>query len=197
MRGQPMDTEFEAPAVDTYTSAAGNRVAEKAEASEPAAITSDDGKVEALLALAEAAYQTNHLTLPSGSSAFSYFNQVLVLDPDNKVAQQGMQRIVVRYRSMAQQALQREKFSKTRMLAARGLRIEPGNTRLLRLQETARSRENEIRATQQRAAARRPKIIEVGDNKQVQKNFWGTLKKILTTPPSSEVTARRIGGDEP
>lgn len=199
MRWQLMDTEFEAPAVDTHTPAAGNRVAEKAEASESAAITSVDGKVEALLALAEAAYQTNHLTLPSGKNAVSYFSQVLVLDPDNEVAQQGMQRIVVRYRGMAQRALQREKFSKAHMLAARGLRIEPGNTRLLRLQETARSREIKIRATQQRvaAAAPPPKIIEVGDNEQVQKGFWGTLKKIITTPPSSEASTHRIGGDEP
>ncbi len=198
MGGQAMDTEIEPPAGEIHLAATGNSVAEKTEEYKPAAITSVDDKVEALLVLAEADFQKNRLSVPAGSNASNYFSQVLALDPDNEIAQQGMQRIVVRYRGMAQRALQREDFPKSQMLAARGLRIDPGNSRLLRLQETARSHENEIRVAKRLAGASSspPKNIEVGDNNQVQKGFWGSLKKIFTAPPSSEVSTRYFGDDD-
>jgi type II secretory pathway predicted ATPase ExeA len=193
-RSAPLETA----AVEAQAPAAGNHVPETAEGSDAAAVTSVDGKVAALLASAEEAYQTDRLTIPSGRSAFSYFSQVLVLDPDNEVAQQGMQRIVARYRGMAQRALQREEFSRAQTLAARGLGIKPGDTSLLRLKEKARSLEIEAMAAQLRAAAPPPpKVVEVNDNDQIQEGFWGALKNFFTATPAGEVSTRHIGDDEP
>ena len=193
-RSAPLETA----AVEAQAPAAGNHVPETAEGSDAAAVTSVDGKVAALLASAEEAYQTDRLTIPSGRSAFSYFSQVLVLDPDNEVAQQGMQRIVARYRGMAQRALQREEFSRAQTLAALGLGIKPGDTSLLRLKEKARSLEIEAMAAQLRAAAPPPpKVVEVNDNDQIQEGFWGALKNFFTATPAGEVSTRHIGDDEP
>jgi hypothetical protein len=93
--------------------------------------TETDPKISELLAQAEQALSENKLTVPSADNAYAYYQAVFALDPDNAQARDGMQRILERYRQLAQQRLKKRDRRRARLYASRGLKIWPGDPTLL------------------------------------------------------------------
>lgn len=87
----------------------------------------------ALLRKADQRFASNRLSYPPDNSARFYFNAVLQLDPDNRAAQLGLDRIADRYADLARSQLERGQHIKARHFASRGLKVRPQHERLIRL----------------------------------------------------------------
>lgn len=72
---------------------------------------------------AKNAFDDNRLMLPAGNSAYDLYQQVLVLDPGNAVALQGIEEIVLRYVSLADDALNTGKYDEAGGLLDRAARL--------------------------------------------------------------------------
>lgn len=119
--------------------------AEMAEAGPPSAAVPEErnrkddasNKISELLANAQRALSTNRLTVPSGDNAYAYYQAVLARDPNNAKARAGVQRIVQRYRLLAQRRLDKGEMGSARKFASRGLQIQPNDQELLTISRQA------------------------------------------------------------
>ncbi len=119
--------------------------AEIAEAGPPSAAVPEDrtqeddarNKISELLANAQRALSKNRLTVPSGDNAYAYYRAVLARDPNNAKARAGVQRIVQRYRLLAQRRLDKGELGSARQFASRGLQIQPNDQELLTISRQA------------------------------------------------------------
>ncbi len=132
---------------DTPTTAAA--VAPGAEARRAAAVASLDVReqpasadagamqrqIDKLLGNAAEALAATRLTIPTGNNAYYYYQRVLRLDPDNAAARRGLDRVVSRYGSLAANAISRGDIDKANRYIARGLRVRPGDLRLVALRD--------------------------------------------------------------
>jgi type II secretory pathway predicted ATPase ExeA len=92
-------------------------------------------KIDELLSLGRQALNEDRLSIPRENNAYHYYRQVLILDPNNAEASDGIDHIVKRYILFAERALDREDDLKSGQFIERGLRIQPGDSQLLALQE--------------------------------------------------------------
>lgn len=111
-----------------------------------------DPETSELLVKAEGALSRNRLLVPSGDNAYAYYRTVLARDPGNARARAGVQRIVQRYRQLAQQRLNRGDRRGARLFASRGLKIRPRDRQLLAIKR---------RAGTTRAAKRKSELPEI------------------------------------
>ena len=88
-----------------------------------------------LLALAETALGEDRLMIPEQNNAYSYYQQVLALEPGNADALSGLDKIVGRYIQLARYAVQRQDKVRAKRYVERGLRVRPRDERLLALQD--------------------------------------------------------------
>ena len=91
-------------------------------------------KADQLLSLAYQRMDSLRLSFPKGDSAYDYFQQILVLDPQNKAAKAGIRQIVRWYINKAEQALTDDKIKQAKRYVDRGLTINRNNPRLIALQ---------------------------------------------------------------
>ncbi len=92
---------------------------------EPEPIPIDPLVVDKLLEQAELALQNDQLTYPEAGSALLLFNEVLVLDEANPVAERGIERIVERYLELAERAAERQQFARARSMLTRARLVDP------------------------------------------------------------------------
>ncbi|MDJ0657606.1 MAG: protein kinase [Xanthomonadales bacterium] len=76
-----------------------------------------------LLADANRFLEDNELTTPPRDNAFERFEAVMLLDPDNMQAREGMVRIVERYVSLSRTAISGGRYSSAMSLVRRGRRV--------------------------------------------------------------------------
>jgi tetratricopeptide (TPR) repeat protein len=93
-----------------------------------------EGQLPELLSKARQALHTDRLLIPAGRSAYDYYRQALLLDPDNTQAQQGINRIVSRYTALAGYAITQGDADRADRYIERGLRVQPDDERLLAMQ---------------------------------------------------------------
>lgn len=91
----------------------------------------NDRQLPELLSKAQQALRTDRLLIPAGRSAYDYYQQALLLDPDNTQAQQGINRIVSRYTALAGYAVTQGDAVRADKYIDRGLRVQPDDERLL------------------------------------------------------------------
>ena len=123
-------------------------------------------EVVLLLEKAELALSKNHLMAPASDNAYGYYREVLALDPANEKAQAGVQRIITRYRELAQQSLKKGDRADARRYASRGLTLAPGDRQLLAIQRQAQASRPRARKAQREApeaAAVQPENPELLD----------------------------------
>ena len=89
------------------------------------------------LQLARQALDDYRLTTPARNNAWYYYRRVLDEDPDNSEALTGVKRIADTYADLARQELDQLHYRKARSHVERGLTIDPGNERLLKLKNTS------------------------------------------------------------
>lgn len=87
------------------------------------------------LARAEAAVDEDRLARPWSGSAVFHYRQVLMLDPENDDALDGLHEVAERFADRAEADLEARAFSSAKVHVDRGLNAEPGNERLLALQD--------------------------------------------------------------
>jgi len=92
-------------------------------------------KIGDLIALAEAALGEDRLLIPEKNNAYSYYQQVLALEPGNADALGGLDKIAGRYIELARYAIQRQDKVRAKRYVERGLRVRPRDERLLALQD--------------------------------------------------------------
>jgi len=119
-------------------------------------------EVGRLLEQAEAALSQNRLMAPAGDNAYGYYQEVLASDPENEQARAGLQRIVTRYRELAQQSLKKGNRAEARRYASRGLTLAPRDQQLLSVQRQAsRSRARKPQRGAPQAAASEQQASQV------------------------------------
>ena len=84
----------------------------------------------------EAALDDYRLTTPESNNAYYFYRQVLETDPDNAEASTGVARIADTYADLTQRELDQFHYRKARTYLERGLAVDPGNERLLKLRQT-------------------------------------------------------------
>jgi type II secretory pathway predicted ATPase ExeA len=100
---------------------------------EPGTGLAHRAEVEQLLELADQSIEKDWLLLPKATSAYGYLQQVLAVDPGNARALSALDRIVGRYGDMASWSLGKGEFSTARRYIRRGLKVDPGDPRMLAL----------------------------------------------------------------
>ncbi len=164
--GPPDDSLSETPALGQEipwgTQEAASPVA--AETASPDLQAPQSPEVELLLEKAELALSENRLMAPAGDNAYGYYREVLALDPANGQAQAGVQRIIARYRELAQQSLKKGDRADARRYASRGLTLAPRDRQLLAIQRQAsrpRVRKAQREAPEAAAAQReKPELLD-------------------------------------
>jgi tetratricopeptide (TPR) repeat protein len=117
---------------------------------------------------AKAAYADNRLMLPAGRNAYEAYQQVLRLDPENAVALEGIQEIVLRYLTMADAAIRQAAYDNAEQYIARAERVNPGRPELAGLKaQLAAARKTQINMHElnpSALSARSPKLMnELGE----------------------------------
>jgi type II secretory pathway predicted ATPase ExeA len=97
--------------------------------------TSHEDKIAALLAAGERLIGKYQLLTPVDDNAYSYYLEVLRLDPGNEDARAGIQKIVDSYVILIRMAINRLENERARVYLWRGLSIQPGNRELLALKD--------------------------------------------------------------
>ncbi|HET8706002.1 MAG TPA: serine/threonine-protein kinase, partial [Pseudomonadales bacterium] len=103
-------------------------------------------KIQEWLALGESRYQQNKLTLPEDDNAQFYYRQVLSLDPENQAAQQGLDKLVVRFTELASAARDKKDWDAALEYIDRGLAVDGGDDGLEQMKK-------DIQAAQQSDSA--------------------------------------------
>jgi serine/threonine protein kinase len=130
-------TEFIVPAPN-------ERVAPVADSSAIVAVPSPAPTVNpipGLLAAAESDLAALRLSTPAGNNALEMYREVLRLDPDNRAAQDGLERIVGRYVELAAAATDRRDFDSARDYLGIASGIKPGDARVQAAKLTLARRE--------------------------------------------------------
>jgi hypothetical protein len=121
----------------------------------------EQSEVARLLALADSAMENDLLLRPKKNSAYSYLQAVLAIDPQNRDALSGFDRIVRRYGQMARWALGQGSFDRAERYVTRGLWVDPENAEMLELRNDVNAAVAELEAAKLAAAAPVPTTTEV------------------------------------
>ncbi len=104
-------------------------------------------EIEQLLVDAQQQMDNRRFTAPASGNALSTYQRVLALQPDHPAALEGIQRITIYYRDVAQQSLQQGRLDESLAYINRGLRATPQSDALLNLRQ-------QVQQAQQAAARR-------------------------------------------
>lgn len=86
-----------------------------------------------MLRRAEDRLNDQKLTTPPRDNAAHFFQQVLIIDPDNATAKEGLARVVAIYAGMAQKSWARGDYLEAQQYADKGLSLDPDNASLIEL----------------------------------------------------------------
>lgn len=96
---------------------------------------SRESEIEQYLLKAKVAMDMSQLTAPAQDNAYFYYQNVIRLDPDHEVANQGLTDIANRYADLAENSIDRFQYVKAKHYVSEGIRVQPENTRLAALQQ--------------------------------------------------------------
>ncbi|OOZ37205.1 hypothetical protein [Solemya velesiana gill symbiont] len=80
-----------------------------------------------MLEKAKQRLKSEKLSYPSGDSAKDYYQQALVIAPDNPEARKGLQQVADRYAALARQSLSKQRKMKAERYITQGLAVAPGH----------------------------------------------------------------------
>ena len=90
--------------------------------------------VERLLQQAENALAIGNLSVPTGTNAFFYYQEIEKIDPGNHRVQDGFRRISDRYAELAEQEIGKRQYAEAMRLVAKGMTVYPESDRLNAIQ---------------------------------------------------------------
>ena len=135
----PVDTamtDASGPAARAVTPATGDSHQPLSSGQAVVSAVSAKERITRQLELAGVALREDRLLTPAHHSAYSYYQQVLSLEPGNAEARGGLRQIVERYVTLTKHAIQRQDKINANRYITRALRIRPGDRRLLALKDS-------------------------------------------------------------
>jgi hypothetical protein len=132
-----MDTVADAVASDTMPEDA--PAATTAPAPATALAPDPATRVRELLARADADYAAMRLTTPPGDNAYEKYREVLVLEPGNAQALDGIETIAQGYLKLARSAAQARDWPRVESMLEHAARVKPGDARIERVGERLRT----------------------------------------------------------
>ena len=93
--------------------------------------------INSLLRKGDSSLKDYRLTTPLNNNALYYFQKVLEMDPKNKKAQEGIEKVVSRYEILARGEIDKYQYQKAQHYISSGLSIDSDNESLLELQKKA------------------------------------------------------------
>ena len=132
-------------------------------------------RIASFIARAETAISDQHLVQPKDDNAVFYFQQALLLEPENAQALAGLQQIAELYRDKAMQAYRQPNFPAALQMIKDGLQAQPDNPQLLQL---LKEHEQLLRST--KAAVSKSKQRET-ERQKVQTPPARTDESVLDT----------------
>lgn len=106
-------------------------------------INNESVNTDKLLAAASADIQARRLTTPAGNNAFDKYQQVLEVDPGNRKAQEGLQKILDIYLIIARNSLSKGKLDHAETMLARAEKINPDSSQLAQARHEIESQREE------------------------------------------------------
>ena len=143
----------------------------------------DEEALYALLDAAERALADDRLLTPESDCAFFYFKQAVALAPDHELAQEGFERIVERYLTLATRAIGRERWASARSMLDRARLVDADHIGIGALR-----RQVELLSNARRV------VLDL-DQTEVRNRRLGTVAKLtafglLARDPAARVTIR-------
>jgi len=89
-----------------------------------------NAQIAVLFEAAQAAYEADRLSWPKGDNAYEKYKQVLALDPGNRQAREGIERVADRYLTLARNAIQRQEFRTAQKHLNKVLEMAPAHPEL-------------------------------------------------------------------
>jgi len=118
--------------------------AELAYAAEPS--YSERETVSQLLSLAEGQVAKLAFTTPEGDNAYETYQLILSIQPNNEAALAGIERIGIKYASLAEQARSRGSIERARVYADKAVRLAPDHPDVLAMEAALRVQEQAAEA---------------------------------------------------
>ncbi len=125
------------------------------------------------------ALKAYHLTTPSGDNAYSHYQKVIELDPDNSDAKAGIKKVASTYALLARKELKKRNYRLARVYLRRGSKVEPGYATWSQLDAEISKQEQ---TSQKLAELEQQQDVEQEKKEKKPfserfKNFWKSLKK--------------------
>jgi serine/threonine-protein kinase PpkA len=118
----------ETTGASTTTTAAGTPAVPDGSPREPANDENiRNAQIAVLFQAAQAAYEADRLSSPKGDNAYEKYKEVLALDPGNRQAREGIERVADRYLTLARNAIQRQEFRTAQSYLNRVLEMAPAH----------------------------------------------------------------------
>lgn len=124
--------------------------------SPPSLLDDKEQRIEELLSQAKTAIKEYRLSTPENDNAYDYYKQVLVLDPNNEDANDGINDIADKYADLVERELDQFDYFEADKYMVRGLAIQPDNPRLRALQKST----NALRDAPKRAYGKIKSIFD-------------------------------------
>jgi serine/threonine-protein kinase PpkA len=143
-----------------------------------------------LLTAAKAQMGESRLTMPAGNNALETYRSILILQPKNKTALQGLQNISKHYEKQAQHAQRNEHLHDALLAIGEGLKAVPNHPNLLALRTKINARISEIQnresllselLTKARAQTAASQFTQPDND-----NAYETYRKILAIDPDHQ-----------
>ncbi len=125
----------------------------------PAGVTNDH-RIQKLLLRAEDAFNNDRFTIPKNNCAYYYYQRVLEIEPQNRIAELGIRQIVERYRVLASSFIKKEDYETAKLHIQRGLKIDAQNKKLLALKNQLVTPTNQVRQEQPKSKSLTAKNTE-------------------------------------
>ncbi len=103
-------------------------------------------KIQGLLTAAARDIRSDRLSRPAGNNAIGKYRQILILDPGNAQALQGLKKVADRYAHLAGIAMKQRRWRRAGLYLKRGGKIDPESSAIQQM----RSRYNRGRGTRRR-----------------------------------------------
>jgi hypothetical protein len=146
-------------------------------------------EIEQLLAKGQQSLDDYRLLTPEDDNAYRYLRAVLLLDPANEAAKNGIQEIVDRYILLVKKAADRHENNRAKRYVMRGLSIQPTNRELLVLQDRIdRAIQSASAGTVTVARDESPSLEKVSSEKQSVQD--GLIQGISTFFKNRQAEAR-------
>ena len=137
---------------------------------------------QGLLDLADHALKRQHLTQPEATSALTYFNLILISDPDHQAARAGLKTIIDQYLEWALRAIEAANYAKANQFLERAARVNPKSSDITAMADRLRQKREEGRLTEilpaWLLAARRETLKSTADDAQVNTYLRNLAQKI-------------------